>query len=98
MKLILFVTLFLYSYLFGLSQYSLPYSSIDTSIIHPKIFDSNLFTKTSNYQYIKPKTVMPFFCDLEKRIEQSSKIPFRFRVGSLDYVNYLERKKYQQSY
>ena len=36
----------------------------------------------------------PFFCRLEDRIAQSSKVNFRFRLGSVDYVNALEGKSY----
>ncbi len=38
--------------------------------------------------------VTPFFCRLEDRITQSSKVNFRFRLGSVDYVNALEGKSY----
>jgi hypothetical protein len=36
--------------------------------------------------------VQPFFCRIESRIEQKSGIALRFRLGSLDYTNYLEGK------
>ncbi len=38
--------------------------------------------------------VNPFFCRLEDRIAQASKVNFRFRLGSVDYVNALEGKSY----
>lgn len=35
---------------------------------------------------------LPVFCKAEHHIQQKSGIPFRFRLGSLDYVNTLEGK------
>lgn len=36
---------------------------------------------------------MPFFCRIEHNIEKSGNIPFRFRIGDLNYVNMLENKR-----
>ena len=36
---------------------------------------------------------LAFFCRLEVRMEQASKMPVRFRLGTVDYVDYLEGKR-----
>src|SRR5574338_95599 len=33
-----------------------------------------------------------YFCRQELKLEKFTSIPFRFRLGSLDYTNYLEQK------
>lgn len=47
--------------------------------------------KTSKFRF--DVTQLPFFCKIEHKIESKSKIPFRFRIGDLNYVNMLENKK-----
>ncbi len=50
----------------------------------------------------KPSPILPanfyctqlgFFCKKELKLESATKIPFRFRVGSLQYNDWLEGKK-----
>lgn len=36
--------------------------------------------------------VEPFFCKLESGLEKKSGMPIRIRLGSIDYVDYLEGK------
>ena len=35
---------------------------------------------------------LSFFCRQEIKFEKATKIPFKFRLGSVQYVDYLERK------
>lgn len=61
--------------------------------------DSARLDKTQPFylfnNYIKPdhySSRMGFFCQKELQLEKITNIPIRLRVGSVDYVNYLEQK------
>ena len=36
---------------------------------------------------------MPFFCRIEYQMEQAANFPVRFRLGDIQYVDYLESKR-----
>ncbi|MBP9215190.1 MAG: hypothetical protein KBF36_11570 [Chitinophagaceae bacterium] len=64
---------------------------------------SNIQLKDSVKVFTKPLSVIPtnfynsqlgFMCKKELLLEKKTKIPFRFRLGSLAYTNMLEGKKY----
>lgn len=53
---------------------------------------------TPEMQPSKPSLVLPpthlaFFCQLELRLEHHTRIPVKFRLGTLDYVDSLEGKR-----
>lgn len=56
---------------------------------------SNEFTEVKGVQILRPDFYTAdfgFFCKKELQLEKRSLIPLRFRLGSLEYCNYLEAK------
>lgn len=49
--------------------------------------------KAMSWENFSSKLPTAFFCLIEHKIEKKSQIPFRFRLGSLNYVNKLENKE-----
>jgi hypothetical protein len=74
------------------AQYSVPLEVPACGEI--RVFEPyTLSSRENKFQMVPFQDKKPFFCALEDRIEKRSAVPFRFRLGSLDYVNILENKK-----
>ncbi len=72
-----------------------------TGLFKPRIYfhtkNGNAVRKDTYNSKINEKIFnpasLPFFCRIEHKIEKSGNIPFRFRLGDLNYVNMLENKR-----
>ena len=78
-----------------------PIFSLSQSLAKPSLSiqksPSIPFTKrNASLSYQAPKVYqyqdLAFFCRLEVKMDRASKMPVRFRLGSVDYVNRLEGK------
>ena len=73
------------------------FSQRSDSVVSRKFYVSQVISQAEpiRLQNVRPdfySSNLSFFCRKELEIEKNTKIPFRFRLGSTDYTNYLESK------
>lgn len=93
---------------FGISQEEIANSKLTFKLVEKKydfrtgdqhILNLPALLKNTNGTLIKMPSAYKFedlalFCKFEEKVAQNSNINMRFRLGSVDYVNYLEQKPF----
>jgi hypothetical protein len=49
--------------------------------------------RPSSWPQVQKHRTVPFFCQLEYRLERKSGVPLKFRLGSVSYMDWLEGKR-----
>lgn len=87
--LVLFLAIAAYSDCFG--QQDMPLSNAFRYDLNRPPLDTTFKTSSIMVPSFKA-SALPFFCKWEHKSDSYSPLKLRFRLGSLDYTNRLERK------
>lgn len=63
------------------------------SLQHPVLFSSSFYNSIPVLPGNFIVSQLGFFCKKEWKFESVTKLPFRFRLGSVQYVDWMEGKK-----
>jgi hypothetical protein len=85
-RICLFVNLLLI--LFSAAKAQLPQKQLMSRSAIDSLKNYPLHIVNSNYY----SSTLSFFCKKELQMEKATKIPLRVRLGSLEYIDYLEQK------
>lgn len=99
-KLVIFCMIFVVSYAFSqknsfLYNQAPVFNGFKKPMPASILLNNALFTNLPNKPYILPTfyyTQLGFFCKQEIKFEKITKIPFKFRLGSIEECNRLEGK------
>ena len=93
------ITLLFCTFLTGFSVFS---QAVTTAALPKVLFTLSPFDSLKNAYSLSPSMLvspsfyscnLAFFCRQEIKFEKVTKIPFKFRLGSVQQVDYLEGKK-----
>lgn len=90
-----FICFFMIAFCLSSTLLSAQYSPIYRVKLDSAEVEQNIQRLSLHTQALVPKMKRSeaLFCRWEDAIEQNTRIPFRFRLGTLDYVDRLEKRK-----
>ncbi|NBB88759.1 MAG: hypothetical protein GVX96_03090 [Bacteroidetes bacterium] len=90
-----FICLFMFAFCLSSTLLSAQYSPIYRVKLDSAEVEQNIQRLSLHTQSLVPKMkrVEALFCRWEDAIEENTRIPFRFRLGTLDYVEKLEKRR-----